>query len=122
MKATFLWRRGGHLNGGDWNHFARTALIGGFATRPFSGSARLYPLLRQMVRYRVEREERSNAIRTRASAHGHQTLEDETKMYYMTSQFYAPDAVRGVRYDDPAFNIRWLDRNHRMGTGSQLAA
>jgi dTDP-4-dehydrorhamnose 3,5-epimerase len=40
-------------------------------------------------------------------AHGYQTLEDGTEMYYMTSQFYTPSAVRGVRFDDPAFGIRW---------------
>jgi len=40
-------------------------------------------------------------------AHGYQTLEDCTEMYYMTSAFYAPSAVRGVRFDDPAFGIRW---------------
>jgi dTDP-4-dehydrorhamnose 3,5-epimerase len=40
-------------------------------------------------------------------AHGYQTLEDETEMYYMTSAFYTPDAVRGVRFDDPAFGIQW---------------
>jgi dTDP-4-dehydrorhamnose 3,5-epimerase len=40
-------------------------------------------------------------------AHGYQTLEECTEMYYMTSAFYVPAAVRGVRFDDPAFNIRW---------------
>lgn len=40
-------------------------------------------------------------------AHGYQTLEDRTEMYYMTSQFYTPSAVRGARFDDPAFNIQW---------------
>jgi len=40
-------------------------------------------------------------------AHGYQTLEDGTEMYYMTSAFYTPSAVRGVRFDDPAFNIEW---------------
>lgn len=40
-------------------------------------------------------------------AHGYQTLEDETEMYYMASQFYSPASARGVRYDDPAFNIVW---------------
>ena len=39
--------------------------------------------------------------------HGYQTLEEETEMYYLASQFYTPSAVRGVRYDDRAFNIRW---------------
>jgi len=40
-------------------------------------------------------------------AHGYQTLEQCTEMYYMTSAFYAPSAVRGVRFDDPAFGIQW---------------
>ena len=40
-------------------------------------------------------------------AHGYQSLEDETEMHYMTSQPYTPDAASGVRFDDPAFNIRW---------------
>lgn len=40
-------------------------------------------------------------------AHGYQTLEDHTEMYYMTSCIYTPSAARGVRFDDPAFAIRW---------------
>jgi dTDP-4-dehydrorhamnose 3,5-epimerase len=40
-------------------------------------------------------------------AHGYQTLEDHTEMHYMTSAYYTPDTVRGVRYDDPEFGIRW---------------
>jgi dTDP-4-dehydrorhamnose 3,5-epimerase len=40
-------------------------------------------------------------------AHGFQTLEDNTEVLYQMSAFYAPDAARGVRFDDPAFGIRW---------------
>lgn len=40
-------------------------------------------------------------------AHGCQTLKDDTEIYYMTSQFYTPTAVRGVRFDDPVFGISW---------------
>jgi dTDP-4-dehydrorhamnose 3,5-epimerase len=40
-------------------------------------------------------------------AHGYQTLTDDTEMYYMTSQLYTPSAARGVRFDDPAFAVRW---------------
>lgn len=40
-------------------------------------------------------------------AHGYQTLEECTEMYYMASAFYTPSAVRGVRFDDPAFGIQW---------------
>jgi len=40
-------------------------------------------------------------------AHGYQTLADDTEVSYQTSQFYAPECARGVRYDDPAFGISW---------------
>ena len=40
-------------------------------------------------------------------AHGYQTLADNSDMYYMTTALYAKDAARGVRYNDPAFSIRW---------------
>jgi dTDP-4-dehydrorhamnose 3,5-epimerase len=40
-------------------------------------------------------------------AHGFQSLTHEAEIFYMTSQFYTPGAVRGVRFDDPAFSIRW---------------
>jgi dTDP-4-dehydrorhamnose 3,5-epimerase len=40
-------------------------------------------------------------------AHGCQSLEDNTEMYYMASEYYTPSAARGVRFDDPAFKIQW---------------
>jgi dTDP-4-dehydrorhamnose 3,5-epimerase len=40
-------------------------------------------------------------------AHGCQSLEDNTEIYYMASAYYSPDASRGIRYNDPAFGIRW---------------
>jgi len=40
-------------------------------------------------------------------AHGYVTLRDDTELSYSTSQFYAPEAAHGVRFDDPAFKIQW---------------
>lgn len=40
-------------------------------------------------------------------AHGYQTLADDTEVFYPVSQFYAPGAERGVRYNDPTFEIEW---------------
>ncbi len=40
-------------------------------------------------------------------AHGFQTLEDNTVVYYQMSEFYHPECARGVRWDDPAFGIAW---------------
>jgi len=38
---------------------------------------------------------------------GSQSLEDDTEIIYQVSEFYHPESGRGVRYDDPAFGIRW---------------
>jgi len=40
-------------------------------------------------------------------AHGFQTLEDNTEVFYQMSEFYHPEASRGVRWNDPAFRIVW---------------
>jgi dTDP-4-dehydrorhamnose 3,5-epimerase len=40
-------------------------------------------------------------------AHGFQTLEDDTEVVYQVSQFYTPGAERGIRWNDPAFQIKW---------------
>jgi len=40
-------------------------------------------------------------------AHGFQTLEPDTEVGYLISEFHVPDASSGVRFDDPAFGIGW---------------
>lgn len=40
-------------------------------------------------------------------AHGFQTLEDKTKVFYQISARYHPLSARGVRFDDPIFSIPW---------------
>jgi len=40
-------------------------------------------------------------------AHGFQTLEDNTEVFYCMSEFFSPDVYSGVRWDDPAFRIAW---------------
>jgi dTDP-4-dehydrorhamnose 3,5-epimerase len=40
-------------------------------------------------------------------AHGFQTLDDDTEVHYQMTTAFAPDAYRGVRWDDPAFSIEW---------------
>jgi dTDP-4-dehydrorhamnose 3,5-epimerase len=43
----------------------------------------------------------------RGFAHGFQTLEDDTEVFYHVSEFYHPEAERGVRWNDPQFGIQW---------------
>jgi dTDP-4-dehydrorhamnose 3,5-epimerase len=46
-------------------------------------------------------------------AHGFQTLEDETEVFYQMSQFYSADSAKGLRWNDPAFSIIWPE-DHRI--------
>lgn len=64
-------------------------------------------------------------------AHGCQSTQDNTEIYYMTSAFYSAEHVRGIRYDDPAFAIRWplvaslisdQDRNWPLWGKSEMGA
>lgn len=55
-------------------------------------------------------------------AHGFQTLEDDTEVFYQMSEAHHPECARGVRWDDPAFGIAWPpgerilnDRDRRYG-------
>ncbi len=39
-------------------------------------------------------------------AHGFQTLDDDTEVFYQISQFHAPESARGFRWNDRSFSIR----------------
>ena len=40
-------------------------------------------------------------------AHGFQTLEDDSEVFYMISQIFRPEYARGIRWNDPVFKIKW---------------
>ncbi|HJZ23319.1 MAG TPA: dTDP-4-dehydrorhamnose 3,5-epimerase family protein, partial [Candidatus Babeliales bacterium] len=40
-------------------------------------------------------------------AHGFQTLENNTEVFYQMTQFYMPKFARGIRWNDPQFGITW---------------
>ena len=40
-------------------------------------------------------------------AHGFVTLDPDTEALYLVSAAYAPAAERGIRFNDPKFNIHW---------------
>jgi len=49
-------------------------------------------------------------------AHGYFTLVDNTEVFYQVSKFYAPNYESGVRWDDPAFDIKWPAANDLIVT------
>jgi len=40
-------------------------------------------------------------------AHGFQTLENNSEVLYQMSEMHHPESARGLRWNDPAFAIRW---------------
>lgn len=40
-------------------------------------------------------------------AHGFKTLEDDTVVSYLMGEYFHKDAARGIRWNDPHFNIDW---------------
>ena len=52
-------------------------------------------------------------------AHGFQTLEDDTEVFYQMSEFYAPGFARGARWNDLAFGIPWPLPNPIMNDRDQ---
>jgi dTDP-4-dehydrorhamnose 3,5-epimerase len=55
-------------------------------------------------------EKRNSLYIPEGCAHGFLTLEDATEVFYQISEFYHPELSRGVRWDDPAFQITWPDK------------
>jgi len=47
----------------------------------------------------------------RGCAHGSLTLEDNTQMFYQTTNYYFPEKERGIRWNDPYFKILWSIEN-----------
>jgi dTDP-4-dehydrorhamnose 3,5-epimerase len=40
-------------------------------------------------------------------AHGFQTIADGSEVFYQMSEFYHPEAAKGIRWNDPTFGIPW---------------
>jgi dTDP-4-dehydrorhamnose 3,5-epimerase len=52
-------------------------------------------------------QERNMLFVPEGCAHGFLTLEDNTEVFYQMSELYHSELSRGVRWDDPAFQIVW---------------
>jgi dTDP-4-dehydrorhamnose 3,5-epimerase len=49
-------------------------------------------------------------------AHGFQTLTDDATVYYQMSEYYHPEAARGILWDDPTLAIPWPVENPIVST------
>jgi dTDP-4-dehydrorhamnose 3,5-epimerase len=65
------------------------------------------PTFKQWIGEELTAENRRMLYIPTGFAHGFQTLEDNTEIFYQVSDFYAPASAGGVRWNDPAFAIQW---------------
>jgi dTDP-4-dehydrorhamnose 3,5-epimerase len=65
------------------------------------------PTYREWVAVVLTAQERNMVYVPEGCAHGFLTLEDEAEVFYQMSEFYMPASARGVRWNDPAFQIIW---------------
>jgi dTDP-4-dehydrorhamnose 3,5-epimerase len=65
------------------------------------------PSFKQWAAVELTEENRRMLYVPEGFAHGFQTLEDDTEVFYQISEFYAREYARGVRWNDAAFGIEW---------------
>jgi dTDP-4-dehydrorhamnose 3,5-epimerase len=65
------------------------------------------PTFREWIGVTLTADNREMIYIPEGCAHGFLTLEDNSEVFYQISEFYRPEAARGVRWDDPAFGIVW---------------
>jgi len=65
------------------------------------------PTFKQWVAVELTSQNRTMLYIPEGFAHGFQTLIDQSEVFYQMSEFYAPESARGVRWNDPTFQIEW---------------
>lgn len=65
------------------------------------------PTFQQWEGYELSAENRRALYIPPGFAHGFVTLANLTEVFYQMTASYAPEAGRGVRWNDPAFGIAW---------------
>lgn len=65
------------------------------------------PTFKQHFGVELSKDNRMSLYIPAGVAHGFQSLSDDAEVFYQMSELYHPDSARGVRWDDPAFNITW---------------
>ncbi len=69
--------------------------------RPFSKA------YKQWVAVKLDSFQHQMLYIPKGVAHGFQTLEDGTEVFYQISVPYSKESSKGIRWNDPAFGIHW---------------
>jgi len=65
------------------------------------------PTFRHWIGVELSAENRRTLYVPKGFAHGFQTLQDNSEVFYQISQFYAPQLARTEPWNDPGLGIRW---------------
>jgi dTDP-4-dehydrorhamnose 3,5-epimerase len=65
------------------------------------------PTFRRVFSVELSAENSRGLLIPRGCAHGMMTLSDDAAVLYQIDRDYDPRSSRGVRWNDPAFGIRW---------------
>lgn len=68
------------------------------------------PTFRDWVAITLTAADRNMVYVPEGCAHGFLTLEDNTEVFYQMSEAYHEELSRGVRWNDPAFQIVWPEK------------
>ncbi len=94
-------------------HFQRPPFAEGKLIRCISGAVmdfvldlrRKSPTFQHFVQLELSSLNRCMVFLPKGTAHGFQTLVDNTELIYHHTSFYTPEADAGIRYDDPMLNL-----------------
>jgi dTDP-4-dehydrorhamnose 3,5-epimerase len=65
------------------------------------------PTFKQYFAAELSAENRAMLFIPEGFAHGFQTLQDDSEVFYQMGQSFSAEHARGVRWNDPAFGIEW---------------
>ena len=78
------------------------------------------PTFKQWVAVYLRTENRKMLYIPEGFAHGFQTLEDNTEVFYQMSEFYHPESAKGIPWDDCTFQIVWPEIGKRIISDKDL--
>ncbi len=65
------------------------------------------PTFKQWLSFDLNADNRLMLYIPHGLAHGFLTMQDDTEVFYQMADRYVPESASGVRWNDPAFGIRW---------------
>jgi dTDP-4-dehydrorhamnose 3,5-epimerase len=105
-------RKAGTLRGMHWQDepFAEVKLVRCTSGAIYDVALDLRPdssTFKNSFAVELSAENRQMLYIPQGCAHGFQTLQDNSEVFYQISTFYHAPSARGVRFDDPAFSLKW---------------